>query len=159
MVFLIKQGFVLSESAYRDTLIFIAMIIQEIIIIAIVVIAWKLLQKKTMTQLGLPSIKQHGKAFLLGAGLGFLAISFVFLIFYINGNVSVITISFHTDLITYLILFTLAGFAEEMFGRGYIMGVLAQTKSVPMMVFISSAIFAFLPSGNPGFNGLALLNL
>ncbi len=135
--------------------------IQEFIMIFIPIIAWKTFMKRPLSDMGLCSIRNHAKELLVGLIFGAISMSLVFLllIFTKSAEVEVWTPYFSSDTITYLILFILVGFAEEIYGRGFIMSTLKQTKSIPVVVIVSAVIFALLHSNNSGIGFVPYINL
>jgi membrane protease YdiL (CAAX protease family) len=53
----------------------------------------------------------------------------------------------------------MVGIAEEVLGRGYMMSVLRQTKSMPIIVSVSGAIFSLIHMGNSGFDMIPFINI
>lgn len=144
-----------------DTLTIIMQLIQEIIMIAIPVLAWRNIIKRPLFNMGLKPIKNHYIELLAGLLLGTISMTAVFciLIFSNNATVDTWTPHFSADIIIYLIAFILVGFAEEIFGRGYIMSVLRQTRSIPVIIIVSALVFSALHAGNPGVGLLPFVNI
>lgn len=136
-------------------------ILQNIILILFLVIFRTKFIKRPMSSMGLTPLKKDYKDFTVGLVFGIVMISVVFGILLISGNASVDSWQprFSSGLLLWLLIFISVGFAEEMLTRGYIMSLLRQTKSLPMVVIISSAIFALLHSTNPGVGVLPIINI
>jgi len=139
----------------------IGMFLQEIVLIIIPILAWKYIKKRPLSNMGISSLKEHSKELLIGLLFGILSISVVFAAIILSGNAVVEswTPHFSLDTILYLLLFIMVGFAEEIYGRGFIMSALRQTKNVYVVVIVSSGIFAFLHSSNSGIGALPYINL
>lgn len=139
----------------------IAMLLQEIIFIITPIIAWKLVMKRKVTEMGFPTLKSHTVEFINGLVIGIVSISLVFAALVLSGSAQVEswTPRFAFSQLVYVFVFISVGFAEEIFGRGYVMSVLRQTKNKPVIVLVSAAIFALLHSGNSGIGPLPYLNL
>jgi membrane protease YdiL (CAAX protease family) len=168
-VFIISGGnFDLNTMNYTDAglkmmdnLNKILLFIQEIILIFIPIVAWKYVIKRPLSNMGFTPFKKDRKDFVVGLLFGIVSITIVFVALLLTGNAVVESWKpqFTSDTIIYLVIFTLVGFAEEIFGRGYVMSVLRQTRNVPAIVLISSIIFALMHGGNAGIGILPLINL
>jgi len=137
------------------------MLIQESIVIAVPILAWKLAIKRPLSNMGLTHIKTNKKDFFTGLLFGIVSISIVFLALILSGNAAVETWTprFSIMQIAYLGIFISVGFAEEILGRGFIMSVLRQTRSGPAIIIISSIIFSLLHSSNDGIGIIPYINL
>lgn len=143
----------------RRTKIFF--LLRELLVVLVPIWIWRSWLKQPTYKMGLRPLKNHFQEFAVGLGLGAMAITFVFLVLVATGNAQVSSWTPHLskDLFLYLITYISVGFAEEILGRGYINSVLAQTKSIPMMLVISSVIFSLLHLGNNAFSLMPFLNL
>lgn len=139
----------------------VTMFLQEVVTILIPIIAWKLISKRRLSDMGLGPIKSHSKELLIGLFFGAISISIVFTALIITGHATVSswTLHFSPIQLIYLVLFILVGFGEEILGRGYIMSVLRQTKNIPAILIISSIIFALMHSANSGIGVIPYINL
>jgi membrane protease YdiL (CAAX protease family) len=148
-------------SAIYDLWFIPLFIVQEIIMIAVPIFMWKVIGKRSLADMGLSSIKKHEKELAMGLLLGIVSITLVFIILVSTGNAKVASWRpvFSVDTITYLVLFIMVGIAEEVLGRGYVMSVLRQTKSMPVIVGASGAIFSLIHMGNSGFDMLPFINI
>lgn len=139
----------------------VMLFLQEIIIILTTIIAWRFIIKRQLGNMGLPSFIKYSRDFFIGLLFGIVSMSIVFGAIVLSGNATVETWvpHFSSDTIIYLLLFILVGFAEEIYGRGFVMSTLRQTGSLPAIIIISAVIFAVMHSGNSGISLLAYLNL
>ncbi|SCP97801.1 CPBP family intramembrane glutamic endopeptidase [Anaerobium acetethylicum] len=139
----------------------ILMFAQELIMIFTPLIAWRFIMKRPLSNMGLGSIKKHGKDLTAGLLFGAVSMSIVFAVIVMTGSgvVASWTPQVSTDTFVYLLLFILVGFAEEIYGRGFIMSALRQTRNVPVVVIVSSIIFSLLHSMNPGINFVSYFNI
>ena len=139
----------------------IAMLLQEIIMIITPIIAWKLTMKRKLSEMGLITLKSHTAELMIGLALGIVSITVVFAALVLSGRAEVHswTPRFASSQFIFLIGFIFVGFAEEIFGRGYVMSVLRQTKNKPVIVIVSALIFSLLHSANPGIGPLPYINL
>lgn len=140
-----------------------ANMLQNVIIILSVVLFWKVFDKKPLRDMGITPVKEGYRDFLKGLAFGIIAISTVFIILLVTGNVSVAKGLAHPeftfDMLTGLLMFILVGFGEEIFSRGYCMTVLNQTGNRWVVVLVSSMIFSILHAVNPNVSALGLINI
>lgn len=144
-----------------QTVAFVERIISSLSMILAPIIAWKFIMKRKLSDMGLTSFRLHWKDLLAGLLLGAITISIIFVLFLLTGSAHVETWKpkLTSDTFTYLITFVLVGFGEEIYGRGFIMGALKQTKSYPLIYIFSSVFFALLHGGNAGFSIIPFINL
>lgn len=155
------ENLLLGEGSLNSGFRIFSMFFQEILMILTPVIAWKFIMKHPLTNMGLSSLKNHSCELLTGLLFGIVSISVVFISLVISNNVVVESWvpHFSPDTLIYLFLFILVGFAEEIYGRGYIMSVLRQTRNIPVVVIVSSVIFALMHSFNSGIALIPYINL
>lgn len=139
----------------------VLMFFNELIMIVVPIVAWKFIFKKSLTKMGLSPLKKHWLDLITGLLFGIVSMSAVFLLILFSGNAEVKSWVpvFSKDTIIYLILFILVGFAEEIYGRGFIMSTLKQTKKLPLIIILSSIIFSLLHSSNSGIGIIPYINL
>jgi len=135
--------------------------IQEFVMIAVPIFAWAVILKRPLDSMGLGSWRRFGADLGFGLLLGALSISAVFIGLVWSGNAVVVswTPQFSADSFYSLLIFIAVGFAEEIYSRGFVMSALRQTKSIPLAVIVSSAIFALLHSFNRGMGLIPYINL
>ncbi|WOV87774.1 CPBP family intramembrane metalloprotease [Sporosarcina oncorhynchi] len=127
----------------------------------ITVLLWKFMNKRTLKELGFRGpLKDLGFGLLLGA----LSIFIIFVLLYVTGNIELLntfsTPEFSIYTITFLILFILVGFFEEMFFRGYVMSTMANRGNSRWLMYVVSAIIFSLAHGmNPNVSILGLVNI
>ncbi|MDF2538207.1 MAG: putative rane-rane-associated aminoterminal protease [Herbinix sp.] len=138
-----------------------SMFLQEIVFILIPIITWKFILKRPLTNMGLGAFKINVKELFAGLLFGIASITIVFVMIVATGNAYVESFvpRFSSDTVIYLLLFIMVGFAEEIYGRGFVMSTLRQTRNIPVVVIVSSVIFALLHSSNQGISILAYVNL
>lgn len=136
---------------------------QQLIIILIVLTLWKLIDKKSLTELGLPNIKNHKKAFIYGLLGGAISLTSVSIILLCIDSValtnSIVSPSFSLPIITSLIMYIFVGFNEEIVFRGYFLSVLKQCSNKYVPYVASAVLFSLAHSMNPGISILAYINL
>lgn len=128
-----------------------------------ILVAIRLLDKKTPADIGFTNFFSGAGHFFTGLLAGAVSISIVFAVLLLSGSVyttdslsrPVIT----TSLLTGLLMFIGTGFLEEAFSRGYCITVLKETCSVPAAILISSVLFALLHITNLNVSVTALVNI
>ena len=142
---------------------YIILIITPLSMILSCLFFWKLLDKKPFKEMGMVGMKYGFKDFVIGLTMGALSITGVFIILYLTGSVeikgSLLEPYFSISLISYLILFILVGFGEEIFSRGYCITVLKKKNNIWVAVFVSSILFSLLHYGNPNMCIVGYINI
>lgn len=137
--------------------------VQFLSMIVIVIALWKIFDKRPIKDIGLTSPIVHHKDLLFGLGLGVASITMVFIVLLLTGQVVVVNRflnpNISSTLISDFILFIFVAINEELFLRGYCMTVLKQTRSIPVMVILSSVIFSLMHSMNPNINLIGFINI
>ncbi|MHC8514663.1 lysostaphin resistance A-like protein [Sporosarcina sp. ITBMC105] len=127
----------------------------------VTVLLWKFLNKGTLQTLGFRRpLKDLGFGLLLGA----ISIVVIFIILYATGDVTLLNPfsqpKFSVYTLTFLLLFILVGFFEEMFFRGYVMRTMADRGNPKWLIYIVSAVIFSLAHGmNPNVSLIGLLNI
>jgi len=136
-------------------------IISQAVMIAVPVIAWKVLSKRKLDDMGLGRLRANKKPFGVGLLFGIVSITAAFVAMLLTGNVYVVswTPQFTTDTVLYLFVFIVVAFAEEILTRGYFMSVLRQTKSMPLVIFTSSFLFSLMHIMNNAFSLVPFINI
>lgn len=133
----------------------------DIMMIGIVLLFCKLIQKRRVRTLG---FTKDGvvKEYLIGAGAGLLIFSAAVLLCVVTGALRLDGIS-DTFSIGMFVLFTLGymvqGMAEEVLCRGYFMVSFGRRYPMVAAVIANAVIFAALHLPNPGVAPLAIVNL
>lgn len=137
------------------------MVLMELFIIFVPIIAWRFFIKRPLSNMGLTPFKKNYKDLIVGLLFGIASITIVFLALIVSDSADVISLKphFSYNQLIYLGIYILVGFGEEIFGRGYIMSALRQSKNIPLVVIISAIIFALMHSGNSGIGILPYINL
>lgn len=152
---------IIQQTEGTGTINIIMIWIQKTVFILVPLITWKYIMKRSLSSMGLNSLKSHGRELLVGLLLGAVSISAVFGILVLSGQATVAswTPRFSTDTITYLLIFIAVGFSEEIYGRGFVMATLRRTKSVTAAILISAVIFSLLHLANPGMGIVPFLKI
>ncbi|MGL5086616.1 MAG: lysostaphin resistance A-like protein [Clostridium sp.] len=164
---IIENGGVVTESMLNiesdKIYILSATTIQNICFIAASILTWKIFEKKKIRFMGLTNIKNSYKELGVGLALGAITITIVAIVLILTGSVklenSITSPMFTSDLIMGLVLFIAVGFGEEIFGRGYCMSVLKQTRNKWVILIVSSIIFSAMHMSNDGVGVLPLVNI
>ncbi len=137
------------------------MYVQEIIMIIAPIFTWRIILKKPLSSMGLSGFIKNKTDFLSGLLFGIISITIVFLVIIASNQAEVVSWQprFSPDLLTGLILFIFVGFAEEIYGRGFVISTLRQTRRYPVMILVSSVLFSLMHSMNSGVGVLPYLNL
>lgn len=129
--------------------------------IAATLVVWRAINKKYPPELGL---RGQGKDLFFGLFLGAASITVIFFVLLATGNITLLNslsspqITMFT--LTYLILFILVGFFEEMFFRGYVMKTMAERGNTKWVIYIVSAlVFSIVHGSNPNVSIFGLINI
>ena len=139
----------------------IASLFVTVVMILVVALFCKLIQKRKMTSLG---FVREGAAREYGKGLvfGLLLFSAAALLCVVTGSMK---LSFTPEafslpmFLLFAVGFLFQGMAEEMLCRGYFMVSLGRRNTMAMAALVNAAAFAALHLGNPGLTPLAMVNL
>lgn len=125
------------------------------------VLLWRFVNKGTLKELG---FRGSLKDFSFGLFLGALSIFFIFLMLLATGNITLQNPlskpEFSIYTLTFLLLFILVGFFEEMFFRGYVMSTLESRGNRKWVIYVVSAlVFSLMHGTNPNVSVLGLVNI
>lgn len=141
----------------------ITIIIQNILLVSGSFIVWKIFEKKSIREMGIPNIKSGYKELGVGLILGAITISIVAIFLLLIGSVKLVnpitSPRITVDLLIGIVAFIAVGFGEEIFGRAYCMSVLKQTRNKWIILIVSSIIFAAMHLGNAAIGIIPLINL
>lgn len=141
----------------------ITIIIQNILLVSGSFIVWKIFEKKSIREMGIPNIKSGYKELGGGLILGAITISIVAIFLLLIGSVKLVnpitSPRITIDLLIGIVAFIAVGFGEEIFGRAYCMSVLKQTRNKWIILIVSSIIFAAMHLGNSAIGIIPLINL
>lgn len=133
----------------------------DIVMILVVILFCKLLQKRRVMTLGF--VKEGAlKEYLIGLIAGFLFFSATVLICVLTGAIKFEGISekFAPGMfLLFCVGFMIQGMAEEVLCRGYFMISFARRYPIAVAAVINAVFFAALHLGNPGITPLAFINL
>ncbi len=139
----------------------IVMLFSDIVLIAIVFLFCRLIQKRKLRTLGFVKkdiLKEYG----IGILLGFVFFSVCVLLSWMLGGVRITGISPEFSIgifIAYFFGYMVQGMAEEVLCRGYFLGSYARRYPVYAAVLANSIFFAALHLLNSGITVLAFINL
>lgn len=129
--------------------------------IAATLVVFRAINKKNPNELG---IQGPGKDLFFGLFLGAASITVSFIVLLATGNIVFLSDFLRPEITMYtfsfLILFILVGFFEEMFFRGYIMNTMAERGNKKWLMYIVSAlVFSFVHGLNPNVSLFGLINI
>lgn len=153
----------LTQVLQSRPILMVFILLQAASMIFVVLLFWKIWEKRPIKELGLTSPIYHGKEFGVGLAFGFISITIVFLVLYLTGQISVSSYSIAPSIIGTLlvdfILFSVVGFNEELFARGYCITLLQESNNRWLIFVVPSLLFSLMHILNPGLTVLALLNI
>lgn len=159
----IADQFMKDQASTESVLGFLLSCIQDLIIIFICIVLWKLLDKKSMSQLGLTSLKYNKVNLVEGLISGAVSLTLAAVILLLTNSAelegSISNPKFSFGIIVQFFLFILVGFSEEIFCRGYCLNVLKQCKGKWVPYAGSAIIFSLMHSLNSGINILGYINI
>lgn len=138
-----------------------SMLAADIIVIALVCLFCKLLQKRKMNTLGFCK-KGAVKEYLIGALAAFVIFSIAVLGSVLAGGLKIEGLSPAFSIgwfLLYLLGFMIQGMAEEVLCRGYFMVSFARRYPLYLAVLVNSLAFAAFHLLNSGISALAFINL
>jgi membrane protease YdiL (CAAX protease family) len=137
-------------------------IIQNIVMMASVMMFWKSFDKKPFSQMGLTFNKTSFIDLVHGLILGAASIALVFVALLLTGQFtvesSVMKPGFASTLLSDLVVMIFVGIGEEMFSRGYCMGILRRSN-IFIVLIVPNLIFALLHIFNNNIGVIPMINL
>ena len=137
-------------------------VIQNAVLIALVILFWKLFDKKPLSQMGLTFGKSGLIDLVYGLILGAVSITMIFFVMLLIGQIvvekSALKPDFALVFLGDLILMIFVGIGEEMFSRGYCMSILRRSN-LHIVLIVPNVIFALLHIFNNNIGVLPLINL
>lgn len=154
---------IMTEMDMSNPIVFLLFILQNVAIILVVWVYWKLLDKRPIRDLGLINIKKGYKDLIMGLIFGAISMTIVFAVLVISGSSKLVTPlstpNVSISLLSGFIMFIFVGFGEEIFSRGYCLTVLKQTDRMWVPLVVSSIIFSLMHIGNSNVSIIGLLNI
>lgn len=156
----------IEEEIASSNVYMFGMLVSEIIMIIIVCLFCKLLQKRKMRTIGFCK-KAAVKEYLIGMAAGFACFSLAVLLSALTGGLQLeISLAFRLSpvrvlgiFLLFLIGFMIQGMAEEVLCRGYFMVSYARRYPVYAAILANALAFAALHLLNNGISILAFVNL
>ena len=132
----------------------------EIIMIAVPVMAWRLM-RHSMAEMGLAPPKRGGRELWVGMIFGIVNISVVFGLVLLEGNARIVSLTpvFSGQAAWWIFTFIMVGFAEEIMNRGFFMSTLRRTNNMYLIVLAPSVIFGCIHLSNPNVTVISMLNI
>lgn len=162
----VKAMLLIEEEIASSNVYMLGMLIAEIIMIVLVCLFCKLLQKRKMRTMGFCK-KAAVKEYVIGMLAGFACFSLAVLFSVLTGGLKLeISLAFKVApariigiFLLFLIGFMIQGMAEEVMCRGYFMISYARRYPVYAAILANALIFAALHLLNSGISILAFINL
>lgn len=146
----------ISERTVRNA----ALIIQGFGVIAGIMVARRLIDRRTVVALGLQWNPSAGRELVFGIVLGAGLQMLILILMFLMGWASIGPGRFSAGSMLWpLFLFVVVAFYEELLMRGYIMQNVAEGLGMPAAVLISSLFFGALHLANPGSSAIAAVNI
>ncbi|KRG15175.1 CAAX protease [Virgibacillus soli] len=122
---------------------------------------WKFLNRQPIKELG---FKGSWKDFIFGLFLGAISITLIFFLLMATGDIKLLNLisqpDFNSFTMSFLIMFILVGFFEEMFFRGYVIKTMASRQNKKWVIYLVSAVvFSIAHGANPNVSIIGLLNI
>ncbi|MFD2130277.1 CPBP family intramembrane glutamic endopeptidase [Pseudogracilibacillus auburnensis] len=129
--------------------------------IAATLVVFRAINKKNPNQLGIQGPRGD---FIFGLFLGAASIAAIFFILLATGDVTLLSSLLNPEItwytLSFLILFILVGFFEEMFFRGYVMKTMEERGNKKWVIYVVSAlVFSLVHGTNPNVSILGLVNI
>lgn len=141
--------------------IMIAMLIVQILMIAMVIVYCRFIEKRKVFTMGF--VKKAGlRSYVIGAAGGFLTMALVWGVNVLTGAISMGSGMKETSvsvIIGFFIGYLIQGMAEEVLCRGYLFVSLSRRYSVVYSAVVSAMFFAVLHTANTGVTLLSLINV
>jgi uncharacterized protein len=153
-----------KASLILDDLVFYSPLLLVLTVLIATVIMLLLFEKRPIHSVGLPAHRRLPLEIAQGILIGTAMISIIFLIYYTMGWIELEWRGLAGNellrmLLLSMLLFTLAGFGEELFFRGYPFQTLVESIKAPAAVIIMSVAFGIAHFWNPNITPLALFNI
>ncbi len=121
---------------------------------------WTLVQKRKFKEIGLKPSLSNIKTGLWGFLTGIILIALIVFVLLISGNINLNYSGIEWQyMLSYLILFLLVAFNEELVSRGFLLGNLSRMTNKYLAVFIVAILFSFAHFFNPNINLMGKLNI
>lgn len=125
------------------------------------VLRW--LDHKRLNDIGLTDVRLHFRDLGFGLIFGMLSMAAIFVVLAVSGQIEIEKMNFSANvwasLGNGLLLFTLVGFREELFSRGYCLFAFGQMRRTWLAVLLSTLLFTLLHGANPNLQPIGLLNI
>jgi membrane protease YdiL (CAAX protease family) len=139
-----------------------AHIVASALSIALIIILFKLLYKRPLSQMGF-GLNRCVLKFFTGLLLGVLFITSVFLLLFALGGFSIESVSperlLGPEILLYFCMFLVAALFEEVIMRGFAMTAAKTTRSKVFIILVPSVLFSLMHIANNGFTTLPFINI
>ena len=153
----------LKEASANEGVGFFNQCMPEIIFMLVPILAWKLIEKGTLKDIGFVGGKEGIRNLIAGLIFGAASISIVFFSLLFTKNISLtgslLSPSFTTAALWDLAFYTLVGLGEEILFRGYCMGIVNRYNKKWVGVLVSAVLFSAAHGANPNVKPLFFINV
>lgn len=139
----------------------ILQVLTDAVMIAVPVVVWRCIIKQSIGKMGMSSVKEGQKEGLMGMLIGFINCTLIFVILILFGQARVDSWkpAFTMLQASWILVFVVVAFAEEMLNRGFFMAVLRRTRNIYVIMLVPSCIFGCIHLMNPGVTVFSILNI
>lgn len=136
-------------------------IITDTFMIAIPVIACKLIMKNKVQDMGLSSLISSKKDGCVGMLLGIINCTVVFLLVITLGGGHVVSWSPKVSVLTvwWILIFVIVALGEEIMNRGFLMATLRRSRNIYFIMLVPSIIFGLIHLSNPDVTFFSIFNI
>ncbi|HCQ5576510.1 TPA: CPBP family intramembrane metalloprotease [Clostridioides difficile] len=136
-------------------------ILTDSLMIIIPIIVWRFIMKNPISEMGLRSYRIKKKEGYVGMLLGIFNCTVIFIITITigGGHVTSWVPKISPLTVSWILVFILVAFAEEILNRGFFMAVLRRCKNIYFIMIVPSVIFGLIHIWNPDVTFLSVINI
>ncbi|EQF29276.1 CAAX protease self-immunity family protein [Clostridioides difficile CD160] len=136
-------------------------ILTDALMIIIPIIVWRFIMKHPISEMGLHSYRVKKKEGYVGMLLGIVNCTIVFIITITIGGGHVVSWVPKLSLLTvsWIAVFIVVAFAEEILNRGFLMAVLRRCNNIYFIMIVPSVVFGLIHISNPDVTFLSIVNI
>lgn len=136
-------------------------ILTDSLMIIIPIIVWRFIMKNPISEMGLHSYRIKKKEGYVGMLLGIFNCTVIFIITITigGGHVTSWVPKISPLTVSWILVFILVAFAEEILNRGFFMAVLRRCKNIYFIMIVPFVIFGLIHIWNPDVTFLSVINI